>query len=63
MLKKKKKKKHKTYLKSYLSQNVFVNPFMIDSTDANATYSESNSVAVLWLQKIPNGCCQILMKK
>ena len=28
--------KHKPHLKSYLSQNVFVNFLMTDSTDANA---------------------------
>ena len=58
----KKSAKHEAYLKSYLSQNVLINPLMTDSTDANAICSESNSVAIKQLQKILNGCCQLSMK-
>ena len=43
---KKKCTHHKAYLKSYLTQNVFVNSLMTDSTDANAMHQESNLVSV-----------------
>ena len=63
MQKKKISAKHKVDLKSYLSQNIFVNALTIDSTNANTMCSGSISVAIKFLQKISNGCCQLSMKK